>query len=64
MGLFDKLFKVNESRLSSIKLSSEEAFIAIMFSAIKADERVTREEMQSLGYILSRYKGLGTLTRI
>ena len=53
MGLFDKLFKVNESRLSSIKLSSEEAFIAIMFSAIKADERVTREEMQALGEAMS-----------
>lgn len=34
----------------------------MMFSAIKADDRVTREEMQSLGYILSRFKGLGTLT--
>jgi len=62
MGLFDTLFKVNQSRLSNIKLSSEEAFIAIMFSAIKADDRVTREEMQTLGYILSRFKGLGSLT--
>jgi len=62
MGLFDKIFKVDESRLSNIKLTSEEAFIAIMFSAIEADQTVAREELQALGYILSRFKGLGTMT--
>ncbi|MFX0200326.1 MAG: tellurite resistance TerB family protein [Candidatus Hodarchaeota archaeon] len=64
MGLFDKLFKVNDTRAATLRLTSEEAFIAIMFSAILADEEVSREELLQLSFILSRFKGLATLTPI
>lgn len=62
MGLFDKLFKVNEQKLSKLNLSSDEAFIAIIFSAIAVDEEINRDEMKLLGFILSKFKGLASLT--
>ena len=43
-------------------MTSEEAYIAIMFCAVKADEMVTREEIHSLEYIVTRFKGFVAIT--
>jgi tellurite resistance protein len=61
MGVFDKIFKVNASRLQAIRLSSDEAFLAIVFSAIMADNEINRDEMNHLMLMLSKFKGLGRL---
>jgi len=57
MSFYDKYFKDNVIRFSVLKMSSEEAYIAILFCAVKADDMVTREEMQALEYMISRFKG-------
>ncbi|MFQ6126585.1 MAG: tellurite resistance TerB family protein [Candidatus Heimdallarchaeota archaeon] len=64
MGIFDKPFKVNDTRVAVLRLTSEEAFIAIIFSAMLADEEIRPEELHQLNFILSRFKGLATLTPV
>jgi tellurite resistance protein len=63
MGLFDKIFKVNDSRASELKLSSGEAFIAIIMSAVSADDDVTKDEIILLLQLLTRFKGLHQMTQ-
>jgi len=54
MGLLDKLFKVNQTRARDLKLTSEEAFLGIVLSAMAADEEFTREEAHAAQYVLQR----------
>ncbi len=58
MGLFDKLFKVNENRTSEIRMTSGEAFMAIVMSAVSADDEVTNDEVILLLQLLVKFKGL------
>ena len=62
MGVFDKIFKVNADRLQHIRLSGDEAFLAIVFSAIMADDEINRDEMNHLMLLLSKFKGLRNIS--
>ncbi len=62
MGLYDKYFKDNVIRFEIIKMTSEEAYVAIMFCALKANEMVAREGLHSLEYIITRFKGFVAFT--
>ncbi len=54
MGIFNKLFKVNETRAKELKLTSEEAFLGIALSSVAADEIVSQEELNVVGFTISR----------
>ena len=62
MGLFDNIFKVNQDRVTELKLSSNEAFFGIVFSAMLADEEITKSELDNLLYIVTKFKGLRGIT--
>ena len=64
MGIFDKIFQVNTERLQAIKLTSDEAFLAIIFSAIAADDEINRDEMNLLLLTLSKFKGLSHISPV
>lgn len=54
MGIFDKLFKVNTARARELELTSEEAFFGIALSSVAADEVVSQEELNVVGFTISR----------
>jgi uncharacterized tellurite resistance protein B-like protein len=62
MGLFDNLFKVNQTRVTELKLSSNEAFFGIVFSAMLADDEISKSEMDNLLYLVTRFKGFRGIT--
>ena len=54
MGLFDKLFKVNETRSKELNLTEEEAFLGVALSSVAADEVISQEELNVVAHTISR----------
>ena len=54
MGIFDRLFKVDSSKVKDLKLSREEAFLTIVLSAVACDEEFAPEEIGAMFHSLAR----------
>ena len=63
MGIFDKVFKIDNTKASDLKLSNGESFLAIMLSAVASDQIVAKDEMLLFLNLLSRFKGLESVSK-
>jgi tellurite resistance protein len=56
MGVFDKLFKVSESKTKELNLTKEEAFVGIILSSVAVDEVIDKEELLVVSHTLGRMR--------
>jgi tellurite resistance protein len=54
MGVFDKLFKVNETKVKELNLTKEEAFVGIILSSVAVDEVINKEELMVVSQTIGR----------
>ncbi len=62
MAPYSNIFNIDKDTVKKIEISPSEAYIAIIFSAIMADEDISANEMDKLKFLVGKYRGMENLS--